>query len=174
LWPIRRRSIAALTVSRHIEFDEDGANLRLYPADTKSKRSESIRVLDPLVPYLKRYLNEFRPRLLGPREHDGFWASCKHGPLSGVRIYDIVRARTKRKFGKAMCLHDFRRSAATFLAMDAPEMIGVIPGVLQQASQDVSDQHYNLARSTAASRRYSDALSMMRSKLRPLITKTMS
>jgi hypothetical protein len=53
-------------------------------------------------------------------------------------------------------------------------MIGLIPGVLQQASQDVSDQHYNLARSTTASRRYSDTLTRMRSKLRPLITKTMS
>ena len=173
-WPIRRRSVAALTVSRHIEFDEDGANLLLYSTDTKSKRSESVRVPDLIVPYLKRYLKEIRPRLLGSREHDGFWASCRRGPLCAGRIYKIVSARTKSKFGKAMCLHDFRRAAATFLAMDAPEMIGLIPGVLQQASQDVGEQHYNLARSTAASRRYSDALSMMRSKLRPLITKTMS
>jgi hypothetical protein len=173
LWPIRRRSIAALTVSRHIEFDEDGANLLLYPADAKSKRSESIRVPDPLVPYLKRYLKEIRPRFLGGREHDGFWASCKHGSLCPDRIYKIVSARTKSKFGKAMCLHDFRRSAATFLAMDAPEMIGLIPGVLQHAP-DASERHYNLARATLASRRHSDALSRMRSKLRPLITRTMS
>jgi hypothetical protein len=89
------------------------------------------------------------------------------------RIYKIVSARTKSKFGKAMCLHDFRRSAATFLAMDAPEMIGLIPGVLQHAP-DASERHYNLARATLASRRHSDALSRMRSKLRPLITRTMS
>ena len=37
-----------------------------------------------------------------------------------------------------MCLHDFRRAAATFLAMDAPEKIGLIPGVLQHASPDVA------------------------------------
>ena len=31
LWPIRRRSLAALTVSRHIEVDGDGVNFLLLP-----------------------------------------------------------------------------------------------------------------------------------------------
>ena len=53
-----------------------------------------------------------------------------------------------------MGLHDFRRAAATFIAMDAPDKIGLIPGVLQHASPDVSEQHYNLARSVEASRRF--------------------
>src|SRR5262249_20200730 len=44
-------------------------------------------------------------------------------PLSVGCIYDIVRARTTKKFGKAMGLHDFLRAAATFLAMDAPDRL---------------------------------------------------
>jgi hypothetical protein len=44
LWPVRRRSLAALTVSRHVEFDAAGMNLLLYPEDTKSKQAESFRV----------------------------------------------------------------------------------------------------------------------------------
>jgi len=36
-------------------------------------------------------------------------------------------------------------AAATFLAMDAPEKVGLIPGILQHASPEVSEQHYNLA-----------------------------
>ena len=44
LWLIRRRSIAALTVSRHVEFDAAGVNMLLYPEDTKAKRAESFRV----------------------------------------------------------------------------------------------------------------------------------
>ena len=31
LWPIRRRSLAALTVSRHLEFDDAGVNILLHP-----------------------------------------------------------------------------------------------------------------------------------------------
>ena len=171
LWPIRRRSLAALTVSRHLEFDDAGVNILLHPADTKSRRAESFRVPEQLLPYLTRYLKEIRPVLLGHSEHDGFWASYQGSPLTGGRLYDIVRARTIAKFGKAMSIHDFRRAAATFLAMDAPEKIGLIPGVLQHASPDVSDRHYNLARSVQAGQRFAAHLAKARNRLRPLSAK---
>src|SRR5207244_2307028 len=100
-----------------------------------------------LLPYLMRYLKDIRPVLLGPQAHDGFWASYKGRPLTAGRLYDIARGRLTAKFGKAMGLHDFRRAGTTFLAMDAPEKIGLVPGMLQHASPDVSEQHYNLARS---------------------------
>ena len=166
LWPIRRRSIAALTVSRHLEFDDLGVNILLHPSDTKGKRPESFRVPEPLLPYLRRYLETIRPRLVARSNHDGLWASYRGRPLSGCQIYDIARTRTLQKFGKAMGLHDFRRAAATFVAMDAPDKIGLIPGVLQHASPDVSDQHYNLARSMQAGQRFAAHLSKARSKLR--------
>src|SRR5262249_58419259 len=100
--------------------------------------------------------------------HDGFWASYHGHPLLGGRLYDIVRSRTIAKFGKAMSLHDFRRAAATFLAMDAPEKIGLIPGVLQHAKPEVSEQHYNLARSMQAGARVVARLSPLRATLSPL------
>jgi integrase/recombinase XerD len=171
LWPIRRRSIAALTVSRHLEFDNAGVNILLHPADTKSRRAESFRVPEQLLPYLMRYLKEMRPVLLGRSDHDGFWASYHGRPLIACRLYDIVRARMIAKFGKDMCVHDFRRAASTFLAMDAPEKIGWIPGVLQHASPEVSDQHYNLARSVQAGQRFVAHLANARNRLRPLKTK---
>jgi integrase len=172
LWPLRRRSIAALTISRHLEFDDGGVNILLHPADTKSRRAESFRVPEQLLLYLMRYLKEIRSILLGHSEHGGFWASYHGRPLLGGRLYDIARARTLSKFGKAMSLHDFRRAAATFLAMDAPEKIGLIPGVLQHVKPDVSEQHYNLARSMQAGRRFAAHLTNARNRLRPLATKS--
>jgi integrase len=168
LWLIRRRSITALTVSKHLEFDADGINILLFPEDTKAKRAESFRVPDLLLPYLQRYLKEIRPHLVGHNEHDGLWASYKGRPLSAGRIYAIVRARIMKKFGKAMGLHDFRRAGATFIAMEAPDMVGLIPGVLQHTSPEVSEQHYNLARSMEASRRFAAHLSKTRDRLRPV------
>jgi integrase len=70
-----------------------------------------------------------------------------------------------------MGLHDFRRAAATFIATDAPEKIGLIQGVLQHASLDVSEQHYNLARSVEASRRFAAHLSKLRGRLQPVSTR---
>ena len=168
LWLIRRRSLAALTVSRHLELQPDGANILLYPEDTKAKRAESFAVPEELLPYLLRYLHEVRPRLMGGRDHDGLWPSNKGGPLSGSHIYSIARQRTLMRFGKAMGLHDFRRAGATFIAMDAPDKIGLIPGALQHASPDVSEQHYNLAQSVEASRRFAAHLAKTRAKLRPV------
>ena len=169
---LRRRSIAALTVSRHFEFDHAGINIHLHPEDTKARRAESFRISERLLPYLMRYLKEIRPRLLGRNDHDGLWASYRGRPLVAGRIYDIVRARTKKKFGKALGLHDIRRAAATFLAMDAPEKIGLIPGVLQHASPEVSQRHYNLARSVEASRRFAAHLARARNKLRPVSSRS--
>jgi hypothetical protein len=73
---------------------------------------------------------------------------------------------------RVRALHDFRRAAAIFLAMDAPEKIGLIPGVLQHASPDVSKRHYNLARSMQAGRRFGAHLANARNRLRPLETKS--
>jgi integrase len=171
LWPIRRRSVAALTVSRHLEFDDAGLNILLHRADTKSRRAESFRVPEQLLPYLMRYLTQIRLILLGHSEHDGFWPSYHGRPLLAGRLYAIVRARMIAKFGKDMCVHDFRRAASTFLAMDAPEKIGLIPGVLQHASPEVSEQHYNLARSMQAGRRFAAHLANARDRLRPTATK---
>ena len=172
IWPIRRRGLAALTVSRHLEFDDTGANILLYPADAKAKRAESFRVPEQLLSYLTRYLKEIRPVLIGRSCHDGLWGSYRGRPLTPGRLYDIVRARIIAKFGKDMCIHDFRRAASTFLAMDAPQLMGLIPGVLQHASPDVGDQHYNLSRSMQAGRRFTAHLASARSRLRPLATQS--
>jgi integrase/recombinase XerD len=172
LWPIRRRSIAALTVSRHLEFDDAGMNILLHPSDTKATRAESYRVPEQLLSYLMRYLKEIRPVLLGRGAHDAFWLSSGGTPLTVDRFYFIVRARLTAKFGKAMSLHDFRRAASTFLAMDAPEKIGLIPGVLQHASPEVNERHYNLARSMQAGQRFATHLANARSKLRLLASKS--
>ncbi len=168
LWLIRRRSLAALTANRHVESGPDGLNMLLYPEDTKGKRAESFGVPEQLLPYLRRYLQEIRPRLTRGKDHDGLWASYKGRPLTGGRIYDIVRALITARFGKDMGLHDFRRAAATFIATDAPAKTGLIPGVLQHASPKISEQHYNLARSVEASRRFAAHLAKTRAKLRPI------
>ena len=166
LWPIRRRSIAALTVDRHLNFDDAGLIVLLGAADTKSKREESCRLPSELVPYVRRYLDEVRPRLLNGRVHNGLWPSRKGGSILGGGIYDTVRKRILGRFDKDMGLHDFRRAAATYIAIDMPEKIGLIPGVLQQAGPEVGEQHYNLANAMKASVRYADTMSNLKAELR--------
>ena len=53
LWPIRRRSLAALTLIRHLKrmHGDDHVELLLFPEDTKAKHMESWPVPDILLPY---------------------------------------------------------------------------------------------------------------------------
>jgi hypothetical protein len=58
--------------------------------------------------------------------------------------------------------------------MEAPEKIGLIPGVLQHASSEVGERHYNLARSVQAGRRFAAHLNNAKQRLRPLATKSIT
>jgi hypothetical protein len=52
--------------------------------------------------------------------------------------------------------------------MEAPELIGLIPGALQHASPEVGERHYNLAGSVKASRRLAAHVGRTRDRLRPI------
>ena len=166
LWPIRRRSLAALTVSRHVERHGERIVLLLHPEDTKARRAESFDVPDVLLPHVARYLDRVRPTLLGIENSDAFWISACGNAMCAGQLFQRVYKKTRQAFGHAMGLHDFRRAAATYIAMDAPDLIGIVPGALQHLSPDVSEQHYNLARTTQASRRHGAHLASLRDDLR--------
>jgi hypothetical protein len=119
-----------------------------------------------LVPYVRFYLAQVRPRFVRRGDHGGFWGSAKLGRLDPGRIYCVVRARVLKKFGKLMSLHDFRRAAPTFVTTNAPEKIGIIPGVLHHSAPEVGERWYNLARSVEAGRRHTAALADIRARLR--------
>ena len=127
LWPIRRRSLASITVAGHVARSGDSVTLLLHERDTKSRRSSAYPVPELLLPYIKRYLDDVRPRLMGAKMTDGFWASYQGGTLSASRIYETVRKRIVTAFHREMGLHDFRRAAATFIAMEAPRTWGSSP-----------------------------------------------
>lgn len=165
LWPIRRRSLAALTLDRHIRRIGDQVELLLFPEDTKAKRMEGWPVPEILLPYMAHYLDEVRPRLARRRNHDALWVGRHGHPLSEGGLYDVVCRRTREAYGVAMSPHDFRRAAATFLAMESPDKVGLTPGILQHTSPETGDRYYNLSRSMSASRRHSATVSALKTRL---------
>jgi hypothetical protein len=167
LWPIRRRSLAALTIGRHLQLTATSATIFLFPEDMKSKVAESCVLHSDVVQYLHRYLREIRPRLAGDGCDDGLWVGKgKTRRLSSDRLYAIVRKRSRDEFGKPTALHDYRRAAATYLAMDAPDKVSLIPGVLQLNDPEVGEKYYNLAKSITANRRVSAAANVRKERLR--------
>ena len=54
--------------------------------------------------------------------------------------------------------------------MDAPEQIGLIPSLLQHASAEISERHYNLANALKASQRFAQHRASTKTRLRLLAT----
>ncbi|MEP9386161.1 hypothetical protein [Mesorhizobium sp. KR9-304] len=158
LWPIRRRSMAALTGSRHIVRSCNTLTINLFGADTKTGRPHSFVVPAKLSPYLIYYLDVVRPRLLKYVPHDALWVSQHGKELTAGSVYLTIRKHTREHFGAAMGMHDFRRAAATSLALEAPDKVGLASSLLQHAKQDTTGRHYNLAGMAHASRRFREAI----------------
>jgi integrase len=159
LWPIRRRSMAALTVTSHLIRSGTTLTINLHAGDTKSGRSDSFTVPAKLAPYLVHYLDCVRPRLARCQAIDTLWISQRGKPLTAGAIYQVVRRLTQQSFAEPMSMHDFRRAAATSLAIEAPDKIGIATGLLQHTRADTTGRHYNLAESAGASKRFKQVLS---------------
>ena len=103
----------------------DTLTINLFGADTKTGRPNSFVVPAKLSPYIVHYLDVMRPRILMSMRSDALWVSQHGGKLTDGAIYLIVRRRTREHFGTPIGLHDFRRAAATSLAIEAPDKIGL-------------------------------------------------
>ena len=93
LWPIRRRSITALTVSRHLVRQGDQFRINLFPEDTKARRAETFPVPNLLRPYLEHYLSVTRPGLMRHHRHDALWVSQRGTPCRRTE-FTRLRAST--------------------------------------------------------------------------------
>ena len=57
--------------------------------------------------------------------------------------------------------------------MDAPEQIGLIPSLLQHASAEIGERHYNLANAIKASQRFAQHRASIKNRLRLIATEAL-
>jgi len=62
--------------------------------------------------------------------------------------------------------HSFPRSAATSIAVENPEHVHIVRGVLGHTTMQSSERHYIHARTLAASRRYQQRILELRRRSR--------
>ncbi len=164
--PLRRRTLAALTIGQQLRQIGATWMLILDAADLKNRRDAEFLWPEPLVPALERYLVDVRPLVPGANFHAGLWPSAKGRPMSGEAIYEAVRKRTKAALGIAVNLHAFRHSGATTIAMHAPEALGIAAPLLTHADLRATERHYNLARNLEAGRSHTLVIDRLRQHMR--------
>ncbi len=162
--PLRARSFAALEIGTSFRRDEEGWLIDLAGSMTKTGRPHRRRVATALTPYVDRYVEHYRPGLLSrwkpgrPPPGNALWISRLGAPLTGIDMSVILATVTEERLGKRISMHRFRHCAATSIALQSPECVGIIQSVLDHGVSTTSERYYNLAGSTSAARAFNSHL----------------
>ena len=163
--PIRVANFASIEIGRHLIQDTNGFRL-IFPAS----EVKNLRPLDYPLPHklnepISRYVSLYRPYLLGRRGRHwqgdpgpAFWISEHGTALKRVAIWNRITQRTRERFGSSINPHLFRDCAATSIAIELPEQVGIIQPILGHTNAATGQRHYNQARSIDAARRFQSAI----------------
>jgi integrase len=156
--PLRRKRFAGLRLGQHLVKRGDVYVLLLEEHETKNHRHFEQPLPPALTPLIARYLEQYRPQLLGggmggedgATGEDHLWVSWRGEPLAETGVYASVTSRTKEAFGIAIPPHRFRDSAVTSLGETDPELVWLAPALLHHADRHIAERHYDQARDTRA------------------------
>jgi integrase/recombinase XerD len=157
--PLRRRTLAALQLGKHILIDGDDVRINV-PATLMKGKKQPYHADWPgaLRAELFCYIDTIRPILLaGERVDNSFagdalWVSERGTMLTADAIYRRVRHLTQQATGQAINLHRFRNIAASTIAINEPEQIDIAQDVLGH-SDPRSKEFYIQANQLVAVRR---------------------
>jgi integrase len=169
--PLRRRTLAALTIHQHLVKIGSGWLLDIPAADTKNRRALEFPIPGELSASLDLYLARFRTAIPGAYKHKGLWPSVKGFPMSGGAIYDAVRRRTLERIGVQVNLHRFRGAAARLWSISDPANVRGAKDLLGHADFGTTQTHYVGAQSRLAGRALAKVLREPRPH-RPLLLKS--
>ena len=128
LIPLRRRTLSALRIGKHLIKSGDQWSLEIPAEDVKSKRPLDYPISPELSQRIDVYVNQIRSQTAGAGTHDYLWASSRGRPMRGQVIYNSVRRRTRKALGFPINLHRFRRAAATLWSVQDPANVRGVQG----------------------------------------------
>ena len=150
--PLRRRTLAALTIDKHLVKVGDHWLLDIPAADTKTRRELEFPLPDELSRLVSRYLTRIRLIIPGANKHNGLWPSMRSGPMDDGSIYDMVRRRTTEALGFPINLHRFRLAAGNLWSRADPINVRGVKDLLGQTSFGTTEKHYIAGQSRLAGR----------------------
>jgi integrase len=160
--PLRRGTLAALQVGRHLVRVGDRWDLEIPAAITKTRRALDYSIPKDLSARIDLYLKRFRSRILGSDKHAGLWPSHHSIPMRPNSINVAVQKRTRKALGFGVNLHRFRHAAATFWSVEDPANVRGAKDLLGQASFATTEKHYIMAQSRLAGQALARAISRSR------------
>lgn len=162
----RRRSLASLTIDKHVIRSGSRWVIEIPPEDMKSRRPHDLEADELLSSWIDEYLTRFRPRILGSEIHNGFWASRQSRPMAEISIWQAVTRRTQAELGFPVCPHRFRDGGITFLSRDSLSGLKAAQELAGHTSPITTEKYYRRARTESAGRAYAKAIGLQRKAVR--------
>jgi integrase len=155
--PIRLKNLAELELGRTFRKVDNDWWIVLPATETKEKRRDERKVDASLLPWIDKYLKKYRQSLNGRKKVDDrfLWSSSRGGRITDDAIERAIKATTLVSVGVDVCPHLFRTSAASTVAASAPSTPGLAAALLHHIDPNVTEEHYNRARSIDAARAFS-------------------
>jgi len=150
--PIRRKNFAALEIGRSLVKIRGRWWIVLSAAETKENRADERRVNKLLIPFIDRYLDQYRPVLIRPDSPPSvLWLSSRHAArITDKYVATLIGATTLSTVGVKLSPHLFRTSAASAAAVYGGDNPYLGSAVLHHADPRVTLEHYNRATSLTA------------------------
>jgi integrase/recombinase XerD len=159
--PLRLSNFAQIEIGMHLVHINDQYWLEFPAHETKTRhRALEVSVPSALASWLELYLSLYRKAMIERRRDKSkapsraLWLTRDGLRLSKKAIRAQIESRTAKAFGRAIWPHAFRDSAATSIAIEAPEHAWVVADVLGHAARATADKYYNQANSLTAGRVY--------------------
>ena len=156
--PLRLRSLAALTVTRHLRPIEDNYVITVFDEDLKTDGELTFKLPPSLVPYFELYLAHHRPRLLQGGDHEALWITYESTPMNRNSIGRRMERATLKILGERMSAPDFRASAATTFVENEPALSHLAPAILTHARGESTQNHYIVTNGSPAGETYAEIL----------------
>lgn len=164
--PWRRRNLADLRIGHNLFVDDFGIRITIPREETKKGVPFDGYVPKRLEQAVCTYLDRVRPVLLksGIPGEDWLWIGRRGRRMPADDISIRVTRTMREHFGKDLSPHLFRDCAATEVALERSELIGMTKHLLGHMTLASSQKYYNQATSFTAFSRHADVIRKLREK----------
>ena len=145
----RIRSMSLLRIGWEIVHNGERYRIELPPEFVKTKVADSFELPASLGPYIREYIDIYRPMLLQGGSSEAFWIGSRGRPWTIKAMQERVLAHSKKRFDVAFGPHRFRHAAATTATLRG-SATPALAACLLNASHGVIEGHYNRAGSVQA------------------------
>lgn len=162
--PWRRRNLADLRIGHNLFVDDIGIRITIPREETKKGVPFDGYVPKRLEQAVFTYLDRVRPVLFksGIPDERWLWIGRRGRRMPANDISIRVTKTTREHFGRDLSPHLFRDCAATEVALERPELIGMNKQLLGHMTLASSQKFYNQATSFTAYSRHAQVIRILR------------